>query len=70
MLGIKGTTRLWYVSSITNMRFGNYRLFFIALSQRLGYRNWLKAGYRLFLPILEVLKKLLRIKSILHIDET
>ena len=34
-------------------------------------RNWLKAGYRLFLPILEVLKKkLLRIKSILHIDET
>ena len=34
-------------------------------------RNWLKAGYKLFLPILEVLKKkLLRIKSILHIDET
>lgn len=34
-------------------------------------RNWLKAGYRLFLPILEVLKKkLLKIKSILHIDET
>ncbi|MGN0310620.1 MAG: IS66 family insertion sequence element accessory protein TnpB [Bacteroides sp.] len=27
MLGIKGTTRLWYVSSITNMRFGKYRLF-------------------------------------------
>lgn len=34
-------------------------------------RNWLKAGYRLFLPILDVVKKrLLRIKSILHIDET
>lgn len=34
-------------------------------------RNWLKAGYRLFLPILEVIKKkLLRVKSILHIDET
>ena len=34
-------------------------------------RNWLKAGYRLFLPILDVIKKkLLRVKSILHIDET
>ena len=34
-------------------------------------RNWLKAGYKLFLPILGILKKkLLRIKSILHIDET
>lgn len=34
-------------------------------------RNWLKAGYKLFLPILDVIKeKLLRIKSILHIDET
>lgn len=34
-------------------------------------RNWLKAGYLLFLPILDVIKKkLLRIKSILHIDET
>lgn len=34
-------------------------------------RNWLKAGYQLFLPILDVIKKkLLRIKSILHIDET
>ena len=34
-------------------------------------RNWLKAGYKLFLPILDVIKeKLLRINSILHIDET
>ena len=30
-------------------------------------RNWLKAGYRLFLPILDVIKKRL---LILHIDET
>lgn len=27
MLGIKGTVRLWYVSGITDMRFGKYRLF-------------------------------------------
>lgn len=27
MLGIKGTIRLWYVSGITDMRFGKYRLF-------------------------------------------
>lgn len=34
-------------------------------------RNWLKAGYKLFLPISDVIKKkLLRVKSILHIDET
>ena len=34
-------------------------------------RNWLKDGYRLFLLISDVIKKrLLRIKSILHIDET
>lgn len=34
-------------------------------------RNWLKAGYRLFAPILEVIRKrLLKAKSILHIDET
>ncbi len=27
MLAITGATRLWYVSSVTNMRFGKYRLF-------------------------------------------
>ena len=27
MLAITGATRLWYVSNVTNMRFGKYRLF-------------------------------------------
>lgn len=27
MLGLKGTVTLWYVSSVTNMRYGKYRLY-------------------------------------------
>ena len=27
MLAITGATRLWYVSNVTSMRFGKYRLF-------------------------------------------
>ena len=43
MLGIKGTTRLWYVSSITNMGFGKYRLF--SEVEALGHNPYNKIGF-------------------------
>lgn len=43
MLGIKGTTRLWYVSSVTNMRFGKYRLF--SEVEALGHNPYNGDGY-------------------------
>ena len=39
MLAITGATRLWYVSNVTNMRFGKYRLFSEVQSQGVNAYN-------------------------------
>ena len=39
MLAITGATRLWYVSNVTNMRFGKYRLFSEVQSQGMNAYN-------------------------------
>lgn len=46
MLGIKGTVRLWYVSGITDMRFGKYRLF--SEVEALGRNPYNGDGYQLY----------------------